>query len=44
MRISQRQFGLARILDLQGSFVGLSAVARVEQALESMTRRHRCWS
>lgn len=37
MRTSQRQFGLARILDLQGPFVGLSAIARVEQALASMT-------
>jgi hypothetical protein len=35
MRISQRQFGSARILDLQGPFVGLSATARVEQALGS---------
>jgi hypothetical protein len=36
MRISQRQFGPARILDLQGPFVGLSAIVRVEQTLASM--------
>ena len=38
MHISQRQFGLARILDLRGPLVGLAAAERLDQAIAPLIR------
>lgn len=38
MLTSQRQFGVARILDFRGPLVGLATAERVKQAIDPLTR------